>query len=131
MKMTTYLHLVPRSKNEWNYTSTPQYAFMAWCLVKAQGQLYLYLYCMICLFLIDHTLIILFSYFELCYLKYPKLRFHIYMLPVKGFSEFIINLYYHPEKPVFHFCVQRFPINRTALLQEQLTELCYLQFMNN
>jgi hypothetical protein len=22
----------------------PQYAFMAWCLVKAQGQLYLYLY---------------------------------------------------------------------------------------
>jgi len=21
-------------------TSTPQYAFMAWCLVKAQGQLY-------------------------------------------------------------------------------------------
>jgi hypothetical protein len=27
-------HLVPRSKNEWSYTSTPQYAFMAWCLVK-------------------------------------------------------------------------------------------------
>jgi hypothetical protein len=28
------------------YTSTPQYAFMAWCSVKktAQGQLYLYLY---------------------------------------------------------------------------------------
>jgi hypothetical protein len=23
----------------------PQYAFMAWCLVKAQGQLYLYLTC--------------------------------------------------------------------------------------
>jgi hypothetical protein len=22
----------------------PQYAFMAWCLVKAQGQLYLYLF---------------------------------------------------------------------------------------
>jgi hypothetical protein len=36
-------HLVPRSKNEWIYTSTPQYAFMAWCSVKAQGQLYLYL----------------------------------------------------------------------------------------
>jgi len=35
------LHLVLRSKNEWSYTSTPQYAFMAWCLVKAQGQLYL------------------------------------------------------------------------------------------
>jgi hypothetical protein len=35
---------VPRSKNGWSYTSTPQYAFMAWCSVKkAQGQLYLYL----------------------------------------------------------------------------------------
>jgi hypothetical protein len=21
-------------KNEWSYTSTPQYVFMAWCLVK-------------------------------------------------------------------------------------------------
>jgi hypothetical protein len=29
-------------KNEWSYTSTPQYAFVAWCSVKAQGQLYLY-----------------------------------------------------------------------------------------
>jgi hypothetical protein len=34
VKLTTYLHLVPRSKNEWSYTSTPQYPFMAWCLVK-------------------------------------------------------------------------------------------------
>jgi len=25
------------------YTSTPQYIFLAWCSVKAQGQLYLYL----------------------------------------------------------------------------------------
>jgi hypothetical protein len=50
---------VPRSKNEWSYTSTPQYVFMAWCLVekreeqrkrdktreekeKAQVQLYLF-----------------------------------------------------------------------------------------
>jgi hypothetical protein len=32
-----------RSKNEWGYTSTPQYAFMAWCSVKAQRRLYLYL----------------------------------------------------------------------------------------
>jgi hypothetical protein len=32
--MTTHLHLVPRSKNEWSYTSTPQYAFLAWCSVK-------------------------------------------------------------------------------------------------
>jgi len=38
VKLTTYLHLVLRSKNAWSYTSTPQYAFMAWCLVKAQGQ---------------------------------------------------------------------------------------------
>jgi len=25
-------------KNAWLYISTPQYAFMAWCSVKAQGQ---------------------------------------------------------------------------------------------
>jgi hypothetical protein len=29
----------PEVKNVWSYTSTPQYAFMAWCSVKAQGQL--------------------------------------------------------------------------------------------
>jgi hypothetical protein len=23
MKLTTHLHIVPRSKNEWSYTSTP------------------------------------------------------------------------------------------------------------
>jgi hypothetical protein len=34
---------VPRSKNEWSYTPLPQYAFMAWCSVKAQGKVYLYL----------------------------------------------------------------------------------------
>jgi hypothetical protein len=28
------LYIVPRSKNAWSYTSTPQYAFMTWCLVK-------------------------------------------------------------------------------------------------
>jgi hypothetical protein len=27
-------HLMPMSKNEKSYTSTPQYAFMAWCLVQ-------------------------------------------------------------------------------------------------
>jgi hypothetical protein len=31
-------------KNAWRYTSTPQYAFMAWWSVKALGQLYLYVY---------------------------------------------------------------------------------------
>jgi hypothetical protein len=34
-------------KNAWSYTSTPQYAFMAWCSIKAQGQLYLYVTYMI------------------------------------------------------------------------------------
>jgi hypothetical protein len=37
-------HLPPSSvevKNTWSYTSTTQYAFMAWCSVKAQGQFYL------------------------------------------------------------------------------------------
>jgi hypothetical protein len=29
--------------NAWSYTSTPQYASIAWCSVKSQGQLYLYL----------------------------------------------------------------------------------------
>jgi hypothetical protein len=31
-------------KDAWSYTCTPQYAFMVWCSVKAQGQLYLYIY---------------------------------------------------------------------------------------
>jgi len=34
VKLTTHFHLMPRSKNAWSYTSTSQYAFMAWCLVK-------------------------------------------------------------------------------------------------
>jgi hypothetical protein len=33
---------VPRSKDKWSYNFTPQYAFMAWGSVEAQGQLYLY-----------------------------------------------------------------------------------------
>jgi hypothetical protein len=45
VKLTTHLPLVPTSENAWSYTSTPQYAFMAWCSSKkAQGQLYFYLY---------------------------------------------------------------------------------------
>jgi hypothetical protein len=32
-KAATHLHLVLRSRNACSYTSTPQYAFMAWCLV--------------------------------------------------------------------------------------------------
>jgi hypothetical protein len=34
VKLTTDLHLEPCSKNGWSYTSTLQYAFIAWCLVK-------------------------------------------------------------------------------------------------
>jgi hypothetical protein len=46
VKLTTHLELVPRSKNAWSCTSTPQHAFMVWCSIKkvAQGQLYLLLY---------------------------------------------------------------------------------------
>jgi hypothetical protein len=34
VKLTSHLHLVPSSKNAWSYTSTSQYVFMRWCLVK-------------------------------------------------------------------------------------------------
>jgi hypothetical protein len=34
VKLTTHLHLVPRSNTTWRYTFTHQYAFLAWCLVK-------------------------------------------------------------------------------------------------
>jgi hypothetical protein len=30
--------------NVWSYTSTPQYAFMVWCSVTAQKQIYIYTY---------------------------------------------------------------------------------------
>jgi hypothetical protein len=32
-------------KNEWSYTSTPQYAFMTWCLVKHRDNFTFYLLC--------------------------------------------------------------------------------------
>jgi len=35
-------HSSAEVKNAWGYTSTPQYAFMAWCSVKTQEQLHLY-----------------------------------------------------------------------------------------
>jgi hypothetical protein len=34
VKLITQLHLSLRSKNEWNYISTPPYTFTAWCSVK-------------------------------------------------------------------------------------------------
>jgi hypothetical protein len=43
-------HLPPSSagaKNAWSCTLIPQYVFMAWCSVKALGQLYFYLQSMI------------------------------------------------------------------------------------
>jgi len=44
VKLTTHLHLVARSKNEWSYTSTPQYAVTVWCLVKHRDNFTFYLY---------------------------------------------------------------------------------------
>jgi hypothetical protein len=44
VKLATGLHLVPRSKNAWIYTSTPQYVFMACCLVKHRDNFTLPLY---------------------------------------------------------------------------------------
>jgi hypothetical protein len=43
VKLTTHLHLVPRSRMRRDIPSLPQYAFMAWCSVKknTQGQIYL------------------------------------------------------------------------------------------
>jgi hypothetical protein len=35
---------VPRSRMSETILPFPQYAFMAWCSVKSQGQLYFYLY---------------------------------------------------------------------------------------
>jgi hypothetical protein len=36
-------------KNEWSYTSTPQYVFMAWCLVKQRDNFALYIICILVL----------------------------------------------------------------------------------
>jgi hypothetical protein len=43
MKLTTHLHLVPRSRMHGAIPPLPQYAFMVWCSVKTQGQLYIYI----------------------------------------------------------------------------------------
>jgi hypothetical protein len=44
MKLTTHLHLEPGSRMHGAIPPLPQNTFMAWCSVKAQRQLYLYLY---------------------------------------------------------------------------------------
>jgi hypothetical protein len=41
VKLPTHLHLVPRSRVRGDIPPFPQYAFMAWCSVKAQGHFYL------------------------------------------------------------------------------------------
>jgi hypothetical protein len=43
VNLTTHLYLMPRSRMRGDIPPLPQYALMAWCSVKAQGQLYLYL----------------------------------------------------------------------------------------
>jgi len=43
VKLTTHLHLVPTSRIRGAIPLLLQYAFMVWCSLKAQGQLYLYL----------------------------------------------------------------------------------------
>jgi hypothetical protein len=43
MKLTTHLHLVPKSRMRGAIPPLPQYAFMEWCSAKAQGQFYTYL----------------------------------------------------------------------------------------
>jgi hypothetical protein len=44
VKLTTHLNLVLRSRMYGAIPPLPQYAFMAWCPVKAQGNLYFCLY---------------------------------------------------------------------------------------
>jgi hypothetical protein len=41
VKLTTHLHLVPRSKNAWSHTSTPPIRLHGAVLSETQGQLYL------------------------------------------------------------------------------------------
>jgi len=51
VKLTTHLHIVPRSKKEWRYTFTPSVRFMAWCSVKKSAGTNLPLskkFCVIC-----------------------------------------------------------------------------------
>jgi hypothetical protein len=44
VKPTTHFHPLPRTRMRGAIAPVPQYAFMAWCTVKIQGQLYLYLH---------------------------------------------------------------------------------------
>jgi hypothetical protein len=44
VKLTTHLQPMPRSKKEWSYSSTPQYAFTAWYLVKHSDSFIFYIF---------------------------------------------------------------------------------------
>jgi len=44
VKLTTHLHLVPRSRVRGAILPLPQYVFMAWCSFKTQGHIYLHNY---------------------------------------------------------------------------------------
>jgi hypothetical protein len=44
VKLITHLKSSVEFKNARSYTSNPQYSFMAWCSVKTQEHLYLYIY---------------------------------------------------------------------------------------
>jgi len=48
VNLTTQLHLLPRSRIFGVIPPLPQYVFMAWFSVKAQGQLYLLPYVYMC-----------------------------------------------------------------------------------
>jgi len=43
VKLTTHLHLMPRFKNTWGYTSTLPYIFMELCLIKLKLTTHLHL----------------------------------------------------------------------------------------
>jgi hypothetical protein len=63
VKLTTPLHVVLRSKNEWSYTSSPQYAFMAWCSVKHRDNFTFYHY--ISKYLTIHPILLTFTLYTL------------------------------------------------------------------
>jgi hypothetical protein len=70
VKLTTHLHLVPRSNNAWSYTSTPQYVFMVWCLVKHRDNFtfFTFPYLLFFYFVFFHkSYILLFCYFVRLY----------------------------------------------------------------
>jgi hypothetical protein len=80
-------------KNAWSYTSTPQYDFVAWCSVKAQGQLYF--------FLINSGDISLHTCFSLCFIRY-EIYIHIFQIQVMS-QLHVISFY------VMIFCITLFP----------------------